>query len=752
MPISRKSVFFILLISLSLTSPIHISSSYRDDNCSMSADHMDNVGRVDRAGRVDSPSPAGSAGQTAFVTVGDLTRSFGGRWQAAFAFVRDDIRFEPTTHLMKTAQGVLWGRSGNAREQALLLAEILQGLSVETRMNTGRLGPDRAAALIASLFPEKKDFSYADDIPLSQPLQDESLIARVRDHAWVQIMRDGRWIDLDPCFPDAEPGTAYADADQTFTSLPDRAFPRMMISMSVQKGGTREDILTIDQGLHEMVNQSVSLSISTSFEEAEEKSSGGSVGGAFGGLAGGASGKKAKQGLVATYKAGLFIKEGMEAAGEFTEKIPEKSQKLAAEDVLDRVWLTFRLTLDGAPLLESERVLFEKNQPADEFPFFQRHSILIAPNAIPLEAWEGDLSRVTDDRMLKQVKSAVDEIKKSVKSKKDKNALLDQSLSLEENLGRDTGHLINMIFAYASDGITADAGKALSVYSYYAQPRIIISSVEGDGEHVTTVMDLRQDRIESLPYPGQALGMTGTFLYGRGVFESVLEGKVLELFLGKRALTTAFIMQEAAKKKIPVRFLSENEKAELERLGMPEHVSGRALKAMAAGAVLVVPERSIRFDGRDRWGWWQVDPKTQEVVGVLDTGLHQAMLQRTVLDTEGMLNSKMGFAIGAITGAVDTQWMLATMILQYGEINKAALLEIKAYMKQLKEYMCPEFEKSVSVTVASVSVSIEDCYEKGYSLGYEGGVKVEMGWCQAFAKGFACASTSILNYYLSQYD
>jgi hypothetical protein len=728
MPISRKSVFFILLISLSMALPAHISLSEGDNVC---------LGRAQHA---------------AFITVGELTRSFGGSWQEAFAFVRDEIRFEPTIHLMKTAQGVLWGRSGNAREQSLLLAEILRGLRVETRMAAGRLSTNRAADLIGSLFPEKRDFSYTDNVPLSQPLEDESLIARVSDHVWIQIKQDGQWLDLDPCFPDAKPGTAYSDADQTFTSLPDRALPRMMISMSVQKGGAREDIFTLEQGLHEMVNLPVTLSISTSFAEGEEKSSGGSVGGAFGGLSGGASGKKAKKGLVATYKAALNVKEGMEAAGEFTEKIPEKSQKLAAEDILDRIWLTFRLTLDGRPLHESERVLFEKNQPADEFPLFQRHSILIAPNAIPLEAWEGDLSRVTDARLLKQVKSAVDEIKKSVKSKKDKNALLDQSLSLEEKLGRDTGHLINMIFAYSSDSITADSGEALSVLSYYTLPRIVICSVEGDGKHVTTVMDLRQDSIEALPYPGQALGMTGTFQYGRGVFESVLEGKVLELFLGKRALTTSYIMQEASKKKIPVRLFSENEKAELEKLGMPEHVSGRALKAMAAGAVIVIPERSIRFDGQDRWGWWQVDPKTQEVVGVLDTGLHQAMIQRTILDTEGMLNSKMGFAIGAITGAVDTQWMLASMILQYGEINKAALQEIKAYMKQLKEYMCPEFEKSVSVTVASVSVSIEDCFEEGYSWSYEGGVKVEMGWCQAFAKGFACASTSILNYYLSQYD
>lgn len=727
MPNSGKSFIFSFLILL-LTAPVLTASPFSGD------------------------SGRGGSGQAVFATVEDLSRSFGENWQEAFTFVRDNIRFEPTPYLIKTARGVLWGRSGNAGEQALLLAEILRGLGIETRMAEGRLSPDRAAALIKSIFPEKKDFSLSEEIPLSQPLQDEALIARVSRHTWVQIEQDGRWMDLDPCFPNAEPGTAFADTDRTFSTPPESAFPRMMISLSVRKGSAREDIFSIDQGLHEMVNQPVTLSISTSFKETGEKSSGGSIAGAFGGLGGRPSRKKAEKGLVATYSAALVIKEGMEAAGEFMEKIPGKSQKPAAEDILDRVWITFHLTLDGASLLESERVLFEKTGEEDEFPLFQRHSILIAPNAIPLEAWEADLSRVADDRLLGEIKSAVEEIKKNVTSKQDKNTLLKKSLALEEKLGRDTGHLINMIFAYSSDGITADAGKALSVCSYLALPRIIISSVEGDGESVRTVMDLRQDRVEVLPYPGQALGMTGAFLYGRGVFESVLEGKVLELFLGKQALTTAHIMREAGKNKIPVRFLSESEKAELERLGMPDHVSGRALKAMAAGAVLAVPERGIRFEGRDRWGWWQVDPRTQEVVGVLDTGLHQAVIQRTILDTEGMLNSKMGFAIGAITGAVDTQWMLAGMTLKYGEINKAALQEIKDYMKQLKTYLCPELDKTESVTIASVSISIEDCFKKEYSWGYEGGVKVEMGWCQSFAKGFGCASTTILNYYLSQYD
>lgn len=692
--------------------------------------------------------------QKVYTSVSELSRELMGDWQKAFIYVKDCIRFEPSAYLLKSPQGVLWGRSGNAMEQAVLLIEALKTQSRDIRLVSGRLSETNAANLIRSMFPEKKDFSYGQEIPLSKPHEDNKLISIVKNHFWVQIKNENQWLDLDPTFSDAEPGKAYAEVEKTYTKLPDEVYPKMKISLSIEKGGKREDVLMLEHKLQDMANQPVTLSISTSFQESkEEASSGGTLGGAFGGLSRGASGKKGKKGLTAEYLARLKIKEGMEVSGKFEEKIPEKSKTVAGKDSLSRVWINFCLSLNGKPLLETERVLFEKLREKDEFLLFQRHSIFISGNSIPLESWEKDLEKVTDPRLLKQVKSKIAEIKKSLKSKKDKSLLLKESLSLEEKLGENLGHLINMIFAYSSDSLTKDAGQALSVYSYYSLPRIILTSVAGDGKNVSMGMDLRQDSVAVVPYPGQALAMKETFLYGRGVFESVLEGKILELFLGKKVLTTAFIMQEATKRKIPIRFYSELEKSELEKLGMPDPVLNRALKTIDSGFILIVPERSIRFNGENRWGWWQIDPQTREATGVLDTGLHQAMFERTILDTEGMLNSIMGYTIGAITGAVGTQWMLATMILKYGEINAAALEEIKAYMKELNTYICPGFEISVSATIASATIiDIEDCYKKEYSLGFDGGVKIDMGWCQAFAKGFACASTSILNYYLSKYD
>ncbi len=695
--------------------------------------------------------------QIVYGSVEDLIQDLDGTWENAFDYVRDNIRFEPSPYFLKSSQGVLWGCRGNAKEKAVLLFDLLDNLGETVRLVSGRLDRGTAATLIKSLFPEDKKghFSYTEDVLLSQPFEDETLLSNVRNHYWVQIYKNDKWLDLDPVFPEAVPGQAFSEVEKTYPKIPGDFFPKVMISLSIEKDDARKDVLMLEENLQILVNQPITLSISSSFQEPEEEkqSGGGSPGGVFGGLSGGTSGQKKAKGVEAIYRAELKIGEGIEVSGEFKEDIPESSKNAPVKDSIKQVWLNFRLIEEGKILLESERILFEKIQDTDELPLFQRHSILVAPNKIPFEAWEDMLSKVTDESVLDEVKSGIEEIKANMKAKQDKKILLDKSLALEEKIGPGLGHLINMIFAYTSDSITENSGDALSVYSYFDLPRIIIHSVEGDGENILTAMDLRYDSISAVPYPGQAIAMKETFLYGRGVFESVLEGKILELFLGKKALTTALVMQEATKRNVPIRFYSELEKDKLEKLGMPDHVQKRALKAIALGSILIIPERSIRFQGKDRWGWWEVDPSTRETIGVLDTGLHQAMFQRTILDTKGMLNSKMGFAIGAITGAVDTQWMLAGMILKYGELNKEVLEEIKAYMKEINAYMCPEFEKSVSVTLASATViDIEDCYKKEFSLGFEGGVKVEMGWCQAFAKGFACASTSILNYYLSQYE
>ncbi|MCK7468530.1 MAG: hypothetical protein MZU91_10815 [Desulfosudis oleivorans] len=267
-------------------------------------------------------------------------------------------------------------------------------------------------------------------------------------------------------------------------------------------------------------------------------------------------------------------------------------------------------------------------------------------------------------------------------------------------------------------------------------PRVLITSFCGGEKTTETTIDLRQDRVESVALPGAAWGLSQAFQYGRGVMESILEGKLLAILAGKPALTTAFIMEEAARKKINIRMFSSLEADKLKALGPPKDVQSRIGAALEKGRIVMVPEKGVPWEGRTRWGWWEVDPRTRETIGVLDTGLHQAMIQRTILEAEGPMQSKMGAVLGAMVGAIDTYWVLMAMVLKHGELTREALLEAKAYMKDIQSVMCPGFEKKISIEAGVTVVEIEDCYKYEYEIfKAEAGIGISMGWCETVRQG-----------------
>jgi hypothetical protein len=671
-------------------------------------------------------------------------------WEEAFKFVRDSIWTEPSRFPLKTAEGVRWGRSGNSLEKTLLLAQLLQDNGMTVQIAEGELDDAAAAKLLGSMFPAGKTFSYKKDVPISTPVEEPGLIAAVKRHFWVRKADGDNWVDLDPSFPGAEPGQAFAPVINTFEPSDVALKTRVSIVLEKTQGdsGEAQPILSWEGPLEEVANQPISLSVVAEFQKAEaeerkeEEEEGGAVGGVFGGLGGRkkTESKKGTAGEKIIYNAALTVRGEGVADGKFG---PEK-QPIA------RLALRMKFESLEEVVSESERILFERSERKDEPPLFQRHAVLITGNRIPAEAWQSQLKAVSDKNLLADVKSQVEEIKKSLKSKKFNRGTLEKSAALEEKMGPQVGHLLNMIFASTSDDQSEKEGAALSVLSYYQIPRILISSFAGDQEKSEATLDLRQDRIEAVPVSGQALSMKQTFYYGRGVIESILEGKLLELLTGRPALTTAVLMQEAAQENIPIRTYSSLEKDSLKKIGPPERVAEKLFAALDSGRIVVIPEKSIEWEGQKRWGWWDVDPRTMETVGVMDTGLHQAVLERTILETEGPLQSKMGFVIGAMTGAIDTYWVLSAMVLKYGELNKAALQEAKAYMKEIDEVMCPGFEKKISAGVGFTAAEMEDCFKLGYEVKVEAGIEIKQGWCENFAKGFACASTTILNYYLSQ--
>ncbi len=676
-------------------------------------------------------------------------------WMESFDFVRDQIRFEPTTLILKSAEAVLWSRSGNAKEQALLLVELLREKGEEARYAAGVLEDEAARALIQNMFPQVRDFTYGDDVPLSFPSQDRELIQTVKNHCWVQILKDDRWVNLDPCFPDAEPGKTYASLDDTEEEMDEEFFPEMSISLEIEKGRfTREGVIDPevesifewDGTLQEILNQPLNLKIMANIKAVEEEEGKSPMGGIMGGLRGRKSKDKSKTSKEKTveYMASFQRIDDELEEGSFSQTVTAEEE---AEEEITKITLKFKMeNLEEEPL-EVERLLFEKLEK-DQLPhYFQRHSILITGGEISREAWEGDLADFLDSQNLDELKKNLDEIRSKLKDKKDLKPLLEKSFSLENEFGPEAGHMINKIFASTSDQISDDLADALSVFSYYSLPRIIINTFEGTGEEMRVSMDLRLDEKEAIPFPRQAEQMSGTFLYGRGVLESILEGKLIELLVGKESLTTARLMDMAGKKGIPIRIFSALEKEAFDSLDLPFTVAQKARSVIESGHILIIPEQSVSFNALDRWGWWDLNPKKGAAVGVLDTGLHQAVLERTIMDTTGMLHDDMGLVVGAIVGSVGTHWVIFSLILEYGKVTKATLLEAQAYLKDIEVLLCPELDLTVSRGV-SVSVGLEDCLEKEIGISASAGLKIDMGWCKKFQKGFQCAVTTILNAYL----
>jgi hypothetical protein len=48
----------------------------------------------------------------------------------------------------------------------------------------------------------------------------------------------------------------------------------------------------------------------------------------------------------------------------------------------------------------------------------------------------------------------------------------------------------------------------------------------------------------------------------------------------------------------------------------------------------VVPARPLVIEGKARLGWWRLDPRNGETLGVMDTGFHQAETEYSVEDKE----------------------------------------------------------------------------------------------------------------------
>ena len=139
-------------------------------------------------------------------TVAALSGSLPNRPEALFQYVRDEVGTEIYAGSLRGPQGTLWSAAGNSLDKSSLLKSLLERAGHLCRYAGGRLPLEKTEVLVQEM--------------LDNPLDDKRLIGEASDHYWVQFWDSGRWVDLDPSFPDSVVGTKHCQVAKTFQAIP----------------------------------------------------------------------------------------------------------------------------------------------------------------------------------------------------------------------------------------------------------------------------------------------------------------------------------------------------------------------------------------------------------------------------------------------------------------------------------------------------------------------------------------------------
>lgn len=218
-------------------------------------DVLQSMATVARVMRPESPS------------VEAMAEALGPGIGPAFTWVRDRVRYEAYSGVLRGAEGTLVAGAGNAYDRSLLLAGLLAAHGVQTRLVAGSLEQPQAESLFQRMFdgvvaPARTDggsdatgatgflsrvtMRARRDHPVilaalgragagqAGQARDQA-IADIKRHVWIQASVDDRWVDLDSSFGDAEPGRIYGQARETVEEAPPEWHQAVTIRVTAER-------------------------------------------------------------------------------------------------------------------------------------------------------------------------------------------------------------------------------------------------------------------------------------------------------------------------------------------------------------------------------------------------------------------------------------------------------------------------------------------------------------------------------------
>jgi hypothetical protein len=670
--------------------------------------------------------------------------------ERAFEYART-LGYEAYEGSLRGARGTEWSQAGNSLDQANLLVATLRGSGTPARYRHGTLSTERARELILSMFPTKGAVvGYVPEgTETSDPAHDPELLEEARDHWWVEAYRDGAWVAMDPSFSYAEPGQTFAAPEgPPLSEVPDEMRHKVTVSVETERyhmlsylldGFEYTTPLSYTFTTAELVGEPLTLEHLVAEEHPP-------MGYAIFGwvyytyvpyLRLG-DGETIIEGhpfweLLSNYPFGQeaviaeYLHFDVQAPSTGSGQAPDGETTRYTRQIVDRA----KSGPKTGPLREPKKIqglmtadVLQSLGPETPSLVHQldSHTVYFNPSWMAKEYAAG----VGDDLLVKVPRIA--EVQSVAASLGDLGSVMEggyhpqwgavelaEAAEVVDGSVQAFDRVLGASFVALSDDASRDLGETSLVKAYPDAPRITIaSSVISQSKQITRtaqvqMLDLLNDSVRAVAYPGQAEGTERVYRMTRSVCDTFLESAVGEALLGagtrpdgtrntQHAIRSAAnVLQAAQAQSIPLTYVDQSRLDVLARLEISTQAKAFVMDAVQKGYGVLVPERMVDWNGGQAVAWWQLDLETGEMVGVGEDGTHASLITTPLKVIAALAAFDVVLWITAWLVSRWRAWTDATMAMwdyfwrrsmdevpdkgQPQEIYREALEETKRYMR-----------------------------------------------------------------------
>lgn len=599
--------------------------------------------------------------------------------QAHLDWVRGNTAWAPYRGLLRGSKGVMVDRVGSNLDRAVLLGGLLRHSGYTVRLVHAQLPEDRALELLKGMESKSLRSSVEDDANSSNVARDARELVRtqsgqllaaigggasgkatsrgdavlaMRDHWWVELQNDARWIALDVLLPDTGPESVHAHASNRIEWLPTDSMPSIpeddwhsvsirVVVESYASGVTKESTVletTLKPAI--VVDRPITLEhIPAQWPSVtpDPKADPNALGNfavnvrewvpvlRVGDQSISQSGFNDAGEVVANpLSAARDINEtgGGSVFGGFDDALSGSS---AANSHLTAEWLVYEIRVPGAKSEWLRRPLFDLLGPANRN---SRAAELDPTTNERLVTRSESLLGRTD--ILLQPCGFTGEFVVNLASAAivARQAEL-RALSRETNRDKAAQLAVDIVSSLDFWGplpgyvrwrslLVKDSGESFIDRPNILNYRLIPAVVSADVVPARSQLDVVSNSI----------GVHGDV--SRGDFEIRLEQGVADtvaeiVTVGgdlREAENTASIFARTNALAGEFTLLDPGNAAKARKLELPVDTVERIASTLGEGFVVVVPSEAVKIRDRLRIGWWRVDPASGATIGVMDTGFH----------------------------------------------------------------------------------------------------------------------------------